>query len=540
MAWNKLLVCCAWLAASIGVAGEVSAAVNTGAAATPRQFVAQVMSSSDVVLTWKDVSSDETGFLIERSDEGGAWRPLTLAPANAQSFRDTLLAPQTRFSYRISAQRPFGTPVLSAVQSVVTSGLTRPNVFYVDALNGSDRNPGTETRAWQTLLYASKQLMPGDTLLVRGGTYIDSRFNTVLGITKSGTPDAWITYKAYPGETPKIQVVKKADGTYVSQHGIEIRSASYIIVDGFTVEGHAKDLTLETAMAAMRTHSPFADQSGITIEGRHGSTHHIIIRNNTVFDNPLTGINAIAADYVIIEGNKVYNNSWYSAYNGSGISILESKDFDQNTTVYKHIVRNNETFSNRNDVPSDASGYRYKTDGNGIIVDKQDINNYQGRTLIANNVTYGNGGRGVHMYRSRNIDVMFNTSYKNSTNIGESEISVRRCDNVRVYANIMVPDLKRAPNINASSTRVDFNFNIASKGGKPFVLTTEGSGGQNNLIDTDPGLLAQGAGALFFRLAAGSPAINSADTRVVPRSDDFFYAPRPRSGRADVGAIESF
>mgnify|MGYP001098357366 CR=1 FL=1 len=66
---------------------------------------------------------------------------------------------------------------------------------YVDPLRGSDENPGTEQRPYRTLAHAVKQLTPGETLYLRGGTYYEH-----VTVSAQGTADQPITIAGYPGE----------------------------------------------------------------------------------------------------------------------------------------------------------------------------------------------------------------------------------------------------------------------------------------------------------------------------------------------------
>ncbi|MFQ5454325.1 MAG: DUF1565 domain-containing protein, partial [Candidatus Zixiibacteriota bacterium] len=70
--------------------------------------------------------------------------------------------------------------------------------YYV-ASTGSDRNPGTKARPWQTVKKAAITLVAGDTVLIREG-----RYNEKVSPQNSGSPGNYITYTAYPGETVTI------------------------------------------------------------------------------------------------------------------------------------------------------------------------------------------------------------------------------------------------------------------------------------------------------------------------------------------------
>lgn len=67
--------------------------------------------------------------------------------------------------------------------------------LFVDATRGDDTAAGTERAPWKTLRHALRQLKPGETLYLRGGTYYEKVF-----LSRSGTEQAPITIASYPGE----------------------------------------------------------------------------------------------------------------------------------------------------------------------------------------------------------------------------------------------------------------------------------------------------------------------------------------------------
>src|SRR5687768_331308 len=56
---------------------------------------------------------------------------------------------------------------------------------FVDAARGDDAAAGSEPAPWKTLGHAWRQLAPGTTLYLRGGTYYER-----VSLTRSGTADA--------------------------------------------------------------------------------------------------------------------------------------------------------------------------------------------------------------------------------------------------------------------------------------------------------------------------------------------------------------
>lgn len=71
--------------------------------------------------------------------------------------------------------------------------------LFVDVARGNDANAGSPAAPWKSLAHATRQLQPGDTLFLRGGTYYEK-----VALTRSGTTNAPITIASYPGELAVI------------------------------------------------------------------------------------------------------------------------------------------------------------------------------------------------------------------------------------------------------------------------------------------------------------------------------------------------
>ena len=348
--------------------------------------------------------------------------------------------------------------------------------YYVSG-TGKDTNNGfTQQSAFRTLQYAADLTNPGDTVLVMNGTYTKPGLTgnnlgaNILDISRAGSSGNYITYKALAGHKPLIKV----DRNYA---GILIR-VPYIVIDGFTVQGELPNRSLEDATRVARgtdsnaaLNNPLYNSNGIGSFGQNGiQPHHLIIRNNTVFNNPAGGIFSNNSDYVRIENNVVYNNSYYSAYANSGISFYQSRSVDNSTGV-KMWIRNNVIYKNENKVPfwfsntADPSK-RTITDGNGIIID--DSRNtqgsggpaYVGTFLVENNVVYDNGGRGINVFESDNVIVRNNTFYRNGRTPNFTEISVGEAQGVEMQANIFSVAPDRKPLFSYDTRDITFDNNL--------------------------------------------------------------------------------
>jgi len=75
------------------------------------------------------------------------------------------------------------------------------STYYV-APDGDNQNPGTKDKPWATPGYGSRQLGPGDTLIVLGGRYLIGKQEGDQIKPPSGNPSSWITIKGESENRP--------------------------------------------------------------------------------------------------------------------------------------------------------------------------------------------------------------------------------------------------------------------------------------------------------------------------------------------------
>lgn len=107
--------------------------------------------------------------------------------------------------------------------------------YYVSP-TGNDLNAGTQTAPFKTLGKATKVLLKGDTLLVRGGIYNENVYISANAGHASGEPGNPITVKAYPGETPIVRALSSGTKAALTVEGPSSRLSDWVI-DGITVGG---------------------------------------------------------------------------------------------------------------------------------------------------------------------------------------------------------------------------------------------------------------------------------------------------------------
>jgi fibronectin type 3 domain-containing protein len=86
----------------------------------PSGLQASAVSHDRVSLAWIDNATDESGFRIERSVNGGAWTALATVAANTTSYDDTSASGNTSYAYRIAAYNGAGDSAWAESGSVTT------------------------------------------------------------------------------------------------------------------------------------------------------------------------------------------------------------------------------------------------------------------------------------------------------------------------------------------------------------------------------------------------------------------------------------
>ena len=475
---------------------------------------------------------------------------------------------------------------ITIIAVLISYGVFSQSEYYVSESLGSDSNAGTESAPFQSINKGISMLNPGDTVYVMEGVYTNNNFGTVdpstntnmsnphvVTVNKSGTEDAYITLRNYPGHTPKI----KFDG----RGGIIIsNNMNYIIIEGFEVEGPSQDIDYSMAIADREykilcaedgdssTNYNNAYFGGKGIWGGYGAHKHVIIRNNIVHDTPGSAIRFNDSDYITIEDNIVYNSNWWTSSASSAIVFAEtiSEDGDNGSNI-KMIIRGNLVYNNWNRIPfyvtqlPDNSGntnpnygtanYNNILDGQGIYVTRSDPG-YNGTFLFENNICVNNGKNGINFDHSQSASAIYqnNTLYFNGVHEIIQDLSVEegnpahrgqkvggiKANNVKnatVVNNIIMTRDNQFSTLqlnNVSGSRVAVN-NLLVNGSYAWPANE-----QNNLINLDP-MFTMAPDVVFgpidiattdFTLLESSPAIDAGNPSYGPE-DDYDDYPRPVS-----------
>ncbi|MBC8008622.1 MAG: right-handed parallel beta-helix repeat-containing protein, partial [Burkholderiales bacterium] len=421
------------------------------------------------------------------------------------------------------------------------------------------------SRPFRSLQKAADRAEPGDTVLLADGIYpapedSDRNSNALVTLSKTGRPDAWITFKPAPGARPEIRPL--------GWNGILV-TGSYYIFDGLAITGANDSIRLIDAIKEEKNPkpNPYYNTNGISIDGRKNppdrKPHHVIVRNCVVSKMPGGGITMLEADYVTFEDNVVFGNCWFMRYGGSGITTNGNWAHDD-APGYHVIIQRNLVWDNKTLVPWSHIGKL--SDGNGILLDVTDIKRtgpanptaeaaaaadaaaaaeaakpnakpkslrpeWKGRALIANNVSAYNGGSGIHVFRTQYVDIINNTTYWNGQIVNYEELFSNNSRDIVILNNIIVPAPAGRVTSNSRNGNVRWDYNL-------YPIAQKVVSGPNDIV-AEPRFIKidRDLRLADFRLQSGSSGLDSGSS-AVPQATDLLGKKRFAGRGVDRGAYE--
>jgi hypothetical protein len=388
--------------------------------------------------------------------------------------------------------------------------------LYVDPA-GDDAADGSTARPWRTLQKAANAVRAGDLVIVRAGHYAG------FHLTTSGTATDPITFEAQTGAIVDTR-------NPVTQDGINLEGASYVVVQGFTVTG--------------------VPRAGI----RSVTNQHVVIRGNTGDLNGRWGILTGFSDDILIEDNVMSRSQAEH-----GIYVSNSGD--------RPVIRRNVVWGNH------ANGIHMNGDvsqgGDGIIsgalVEANTIydNGLGGgsgincdgvqNSVFRNNLLYGNHASGISLYQidgaqgSRDNVVVHNTIVQAADGRWAINIQTGSTGNL-VENNILYNEQSFRGSIAISADSLagfvsDGNvvmdrFSVDGGDTRVGLAAWRSATGQDmhSIVATPAALFVDFAGN-DYHLSATSPA-RDAGLTLAEVTEDLDGAPRPQGGASDIGAYE--
>ena len=340
------------------------------------------------------------------------------------------------------------------------------------------------------------------------------------------------------------------NGSFVWNYSKQPMTGSYVFVDGFTMAAAKESLYGQ----GVELFTGQENKSNAPV-----SVHHVWIINSVISGYGQSGIQMNDGEYFYVVHNVIHNNSYVGcAAQGSGISFAVLKaipgynrtpDDSMNRIVgnvgsFNNVIESNVVYNNTITSCGSQSN-QYNTDGNDIIADTLDNAGstnvvYPGSLLIALNVVYNGGGRGIHMTQSENVTVANNTCFNSDLDIYDNG-TYRPCigdlagDNDTFVNNIsyavagpgnLAYNDAFAAGMQPGSTKTDtFSHNIAYCIGGPLYGCSPMYNGNafscsDNMCSANPMFMSVGSNsvgtnttqpsAANFALQPGSPAIGKA------------------------------
>ncbi len=381
-----------------------------------------------------------------------------------------------------------------SLAAVLPAANLNPTVYLVDRTSGSDANNGmTDSTAFFSVARCASTVKPGDTCLVKNGTYTESVYSTT-----SGTATGRITYKNYPGHRPWLRFNKTGIVRFeLISRALRTVPISYVTVEGFEMSDSGYDglkITYATEVIIKNNYFHNNDGDGIMMQGyRNRIEANRFTRNGSLARaNPALRLSGQQNTFVnnIIEFSAGAGlQSVASAHDPTGATGFADPlfmDFKDN------LIANN-TFAYNG-----LSGFLPW--GSGGVVQ---------RNMISNNIFYQNCRSGCSTGSSQGI-------YYSGTN---------------GFGDIIANNLFYATG-NAILA-------IAAGGSTPATQYTEA----NNMINTQSPLFVNAPIDLTnapgdYHLQSLSPAINSGQDLSSRVLLDFDGNARPRNGIFDMGAYE--
>jgi hypothetical protein len=420
--------------------------------------------------------------------------------------------------------------------------------YYISTV-GNDSWDGTTpayvsgtTGPWATFGHADGAVSAGDTVEVRGGTYVEE-----LDLYSDGTAENRITYDNYGSE----EVIIDGEKT--------LPTGSYYY---FLVEVHGDYTTIQD-MTVKRSHG-----AGLAINGNYSYAVNI-----DVYDMEECGICG-NGNYVLLDGctstdtGKGFDWPDYPSY-GAGIVVQGDHDTIQNCTSWENRGEGINCYTSTNATIQDCISYNnqavnlyldsavgatarrniiYQTKSeyltNGILIggEVDQPSNYS----IYNNFVLGcktNIEVDSNVTSLTSVSICYNTIVNSTGPTGEGyNMGVYFRPDIQTYSDsifknniVLEDDGDRVPvYVEDTHTGLTFSYNCWSKAA---IAAAQGTGDVvddpeiDKTGDTGPGELT----AVYFKIGATSPCIGAADPIAIDK--DFFETDRDDTN-PDIGGHE--
>jgi hypothetical protein len=268
---------------------------------------------------------------------------------------------------------------------------------------------------------------PGDDIIVENGDYTHPTAGTPWFFSRPGSSSAPVRIRAANPLGARLFW----NSTGVSDSIVQFTNAgtgNYLILEGFELDGGGEA------------------NIGVDIKEKN---HHVAVRHCRIHHCRGSGVQIRWNDYIRIDDNDVWDNGLgNTSSHPSGISYdlgsvnYGSSGFSNDGYDGFHVyIVNNSVAGSIDDATTGTV-----TDGNGIIMDNGGTNTVftAPPTLIANNVIYHNGNRGIHALMSnstgvagRGIYIINNTCYENGLDTDAITVTTGICSEFNLQGGVV-------------------------------------------------------------------------------------------------------
>jgi hypothetical protein len=377
--------------------------------------------------------------------------------------------------------------------------------IYVAPSGGRSNGSGTIDDPLDTLGHALEQGLPGDTIVLRGGTH---QAGNIWYTGQGGEPGAFLTIERYPNEhaviTGKRLVI---ESQYVRVQNIEFRNFLIVV-------RHQERNRWRYSHHIEILNNKFST-SDVAI---YFCCHDGLIQGNT-FDPAYYAIYLMHGNGNVIRGNDIRNTSKYS------IHIYDEDKYgstgELNPKISNLVVENNVIDSSRSRSGIVVSGGDYSKppiEINGV--------------LIRNNLVLNNSTGGIYLAYDgwiKNIEIYNNTIYGNPG--GGIRISQdKKAENITIINNILSDNGSSQIFCNGKVTNLVVRKNL-------FWNPTSVGSGVNDLSPVMGNPLFGNPAIRDFHLAMGSAAIGKGES-LAKVTTDKDGKQRATGSACDMGAYE--
>jgi hypothetical protein len=371
------------------------------------------VTESSLELSWVRNSTTETGFVIEKSSNGGAFQPIGTVGTGVTSFSVGGLAAGATYSFRVGTLGG-ATPVYS--NSITAMTQTSANALYVSTV-GNDSNGGNTSQSpLRTINAAMSRATAGTTIFIEGGTYFEQVVSRYAGL-----PEQEITLTSYNGTAVidgsnlswtlggnQNQGLVELRHPYLRLNNLRIINSKntgiVLDADNLTIENCEVGETQRHAISTdTRRQTNYPGLTGTMIS-------NITIQNNTVYRAVLKGQGygqavSLIADGFTVSGNTVRDNLT------EGIDIWLGAKHGE---VVDNVLYGNAKPGIYIDGATYVRVHRNRLYGNlkGIGVTSEDVNYSTSYIWVYNNLIYDNTDAGLFIW-----DQTTNPGYRGSQNI---------------------------------------------------------------------------------------------------------------------------